>query len=173
MQLCWRITKYDPKKRDGQGRFSAEEWTAYSDIGKTYAGKVFSFDEYIEIEALYIDAIKYFMTFLGISSLQVKALEKSKKITTDVHANKQMTDFFKSIKEDDWVMQSQIEDVCKLILREQLWCKLENDQKMYVHFGYDYYMYIGSELVSEGLLEKIRSTGLFVETFQSPYEDQD
>jgi hypothetical protein len=36
-----------------------------------------------------------------------------------------------------------IERICRLNLREALWCKLEDEGGQFVHFGWDYYMYIG------------------------------
>lgn len=36
----YRITKYDPQYRDEQGIYIREDWTSYSDIGKTYNGKL-------------------------------------------------------------------------------------------------------------------------------------
>ena len=40
---------------------------------------------------------------------------------------------------------------------------------MYVHFGYDYYMYIGSEKPLEKEIDSINRSGLFVENMVSPY----
>ena len=42
---------------------------------------------------------------------------------------------------------------------------------MYIHFGYDYYMYIGSSNACDNVRIKIQEEGLFVEEFKSPYGD--
>jgi hypothetical protein len=62
-------------------------------------------------------------------------------------------------------------DVCRLVLREILWCKLESENGFYIHFGYDYYMYIGGPAPSENSIAYGRQQGLFVEEMESPYLD--
>ena len=169
MKFCWRITKYDPKKRNSQGWFIEETWTAFSDIGRIYDGKEFTYDEYICVENLYINAITHFMKCLDISYLQVQGLENSKRINIDLHADDEDVAFVNTIKENDLLTPRQVIMASKLILREYFWCKLVSDNKMFVHFGYDYYMYIGSSLKCEATLQMIRDSGLYVESFHSPY----
>lgn len=78
--------------------------------------------------------------------------------------------FINAMKEDDLLSLEQVKIVSKLILREYLWCKLISKYKMFVHFGYDYYMYIGSRSQCKDTLRKIKDSGLFVEDFESPYK---
>lgn len=56
----------------------------------------------------------------------------------------------------------------KLILREDVWAKLESDI-LDIHFGYDYYMYICSEKRLEKAEKIIKEKGLFIENIKSPY----
>jgi hypothetical protein len=45
---------------------------------------------------------------------------------------------------------------------------------MFIHFGYDYYMYIGSSKIApDFLIKKIQDEDLFVEEFKSPYLEDD
>ncbi len=69
------------------------------------------------------------------------------------------------------VTQKEVADIARLVLRESLWCKLESD-RMFVHFGYDYYMFIGSTEPCESTIKKIEKLGLFVEKFESPYLEE-
>lgn len=62
-----------------------------------------------------------------------------------------------------------IKEVIKHILREKIWCKLTNNNVFYVHFGYDFNMYVGSNEPSSGVLMEITRNGLFVEECISPY----
>ena len=56
--MTYRITKFDPKKRNEQGHFLDNyEWTALSDIRKQEFGNV-SYEEYEKIESAYAEAIK-------------------------------------------------------------------------------------------------------------------
>lgn len=170
MKFCWRITKYTPKYRNSSGVFLNNEWTSYSDIGKTFNSIPLTYEEYERIETLYIKAIEYFMNCHAIKSFQIIALEKPKKINSDIHNTSAMTDLFNNIKDNDSLPKSNLENFCKLILRDKLWCKLIYDEKMFVHFGYDYYMYIGSSLPCKNVISAIQKDGLFVEPFESPYE---
>src|SRR6185295_13619300 len=94
----WRITKYDPQYRDQNGSFTKQEWTAYSDIGKLYDNTQFDYNEYIKIENLYINAIRYFMHCCKISSLRIVSLEKSKKMNGDHHNDNNMISLFSGVK---------------------------------------------------------------------------
>lgn len=170
MKFSWRITKYNPQHRDHKGIFLNDEWTSYSDIGYIFDDTKFTYEKYEEIENFYIKAITSLMECNKISSLQVSSLEKSKRLKIDDQNTEHMSLLFNIIKENDWIEHDNIESFCKLILRDKLWCKLVHDKKMFVHFGWDFYMYIGSALACENTIKKIESSGLFVEPFRSPYE---
>lgn len=170
MKFCWRITKYDPQHRNSQGVFLQDEWTSYSDIGKTFGNIKFNYTEYLRIENVYISAIQSLMKCHDVPSLQITSLEKSKTLKKDLHNTDNMITLFNNVKENDWVQQNDIEDFCKLILREKLWCKLRFNQKMFVHFGWDFYMYIGSSLPCNNAIIAVQKSGLFVENFASPYQ---
>ena len=170
MKYCWRITKYDPKKRNSQGWFIEDTWTSYSDIGSLYQREKLTYDEYIRVENLYINAIVQFMKYLNIPHLQVKDLENHDYINEDLSADKTEVTFVNALKENDLLSLEQIKMASKLILREYFWCKLISKHKMFVHFGYDYYMYIGSALECKDAIQKIRESGLYVEDFKSPYK---
>lgn len=170
MKYCWRITKYDPKKRNPKGWFLEDTWTSYSDIGSLYQGEMLTYDEYTRVENLYINAIIQFMSDLNISHLQVNSLENHGRINEDASVDKAEVMFVNAIRENDLLSLEQVKMASKLILREYFWCKLISKHKMFVHFGYDYYMYIGSRLECKDALQKIRESGLYVENFQSPYK---
>lgn len=170
MKYCWRITKYDPKKRNTQGWFLEDTWISYGDIGSLYQGEVLTYDEYVRVENLYVDAILQFMKCLNISYLQIKDLENSDRINFDSFADKAEVMFVNTIKENDFLSSEQVAIAAKLILREYFWCKLISKHNMFVHFGYDYYMFIGSRLECKDAVQKIRQSGLYVESFESPYQ---
>ncbi|KEH85357.1 MULTISPECIES: hypothetical protein [Clostridium] len=170
---CWRITKYNPIYRSEDGNYLKKEWTSIFDVGKSFDGKKLSLKEYLLTEDLYIKAIIEFINFLRIPSLKACELEKyEESIQTDKYPEIytiQMIKIFKTIKNEDDISVNKIGDLVKLILREHLWCKLENKNKMFIHFGYDYYMYIGSYSKCDYIINKIKEMGLFVEKIKSPY----
>lgn len=170
MKYCWRITKYDPKKRNLQGWFLEDTWISYGDIGNSYQGKKFTHDEYIRVENLYINAIVEFMKYLNISCLQIKDLENYGLINEDPLVSLAERMFVNELKENDLLSLEQVKIAAKLILRNYFWCKLVAKHKMFVHFGYDYYMYIGSRSECKDVIQNIRESGLYVEDFESPYK---
>lgn len=174
--FSWRITKYNPAYRDEKNRYMNCEWTSISDIGRLFAGKKLSFSDYITVENSYIEAVLTFMISLAITSLTVKNLEKnynSFKLDKEPNSySEEMIEFYNSIQDNAIITKREIQYLCRLVLREHLWCKLETNNTMFVHFGYDYYMYIGSNKRFEGVINTIANTGLFVEEFESPYNEE-
>ncbi|MFQ5548957.1 MAG: RNA-binding protein, partial [Woeseia sp.] len=55
------------------------------------------------------------------------------------------------------------------VLRERYWARFEDEQGRFVHFGWDYYMYVGVTCECPRAEEAASKRGLFVEAFRSPY----
>lgn len=161
MNYTWRVTKYNPMNRDDMGTYLLDEWTSFNDIGKSYQGVKLTISEYEKSEKLYIDAILRFMECNEVENLRIIDLEKY----DDENVEKVIND----IKEAMMLDKEQIKIVAQHVLREKLWCKLVLDELLYVHFGYDYTMYIGSNKKCEKAIE---CNKMFVEPFKSPYLEQ-
>lgn len=149
----YRITKYNPKHRDEAGQYTKDEWTSYSAVGKYISEK-----EYLEIEKAYIETALSFIRENGIEGLTLKEFENQNNYSENNS----------SLAENQTLNISQIEKVIQNILREKYWAKLEA-KEMYIHFGYDFYMYIGVSNESLKSIEFTKTKGLFVEEFHSPY----
>lgn len=161
--LGWRITKYNPQYRDDRGAYLKSEWTCYSDIGKTFEGKTFTLTEYLKIEDAYIQGVILFMECLNLDSLRISCLEKNGRRPKKFIADNKL-----EIVNNSYVNKENIIHIIQLILRNEIWCKLKT-KAMYVHFGYDFYMYIGSIKPCDSIIKKIELSGLFVEKHPSPY----
>lgn len=168
----WRITKYDPRNRDKRGAYLINEWTAYSDINKIIDGKSLNYAEYLVIENAYINAINLFMLCNNLTELPVEYLEKNQKLYQDPNLSPKMIKMFSQIKSGINLSKNEVEIIARLVLREQFWCKLGTEDVMFVHFGYDYYMYIGSAKKCVKTIQQIQQSGLFVEEFISPYLEE-
>ncbi len=171
--FSWRITKYNPAYREKNNRYTKCEWTSISDIGKVFNGKELDIRDYLAVEDLYTQAVITFMDCLAITSLRVKNLEKKRNNpeldrTPNLYSQ-EMGRFYHSLQDNIRLNKREIQYLCRCALREQLWCKLEKENTMFVHFGYDYYMYIGSNDKCEEAIRTITNMGLFVEKFESPY----
>ncbi|WIW70176.1 hypothetical protein [Anaerosinus gibii] len=169
--FSWRITKYNPVYRDEFDKYTCNEWTSFSDIGKTFNEYKVTKMDYIIVEDAYIDTIVAFMSSNDIKSLKVVGIEKCKftKMEDDFYSEK-MINLYHNLKENDILNVEEIKILARMILREDLWCKLEHDNIMYIHFGYDYYMYICSWRLCKKAIKGAINMGLFVEEYESPYK---
>jgi hypothetical protein len=154
MDYWWRVTRYDPEKRDDRGVFKSMTWTSISDIGKEFEGRVLTFDEYLEVEDAYSDAFVRFASAAGVEHVQVRGFE-----------------YGEGLRDGQLLSIDEAAQVLRLVLREEAWCRLEAvDGSFAVHAGHDYYMFIGSEMPSDEAVEDVVESGLFVEPdFFSPY----
>jgi hypothetical protein len=114
-------------------------------------------EEYELVDQAYIDSAIQFLTDSGIDALTVHALENRSAGPT-------------APAEGDRMDLAAAAIVMRSILREEYWCQLEATAS-YVHFGWDYYMYVGVCDPCESACEAARSRGLFVERFASPYHE--
>lgn len=168
--FSYRITKYNPKNRNNLGWYTVNEWTSISDIGQFHNEKRVSKKEYFEIENAYVESIIIIMNFLHLKSLTLSKLEKrSTRPRFKRYSSKSMQELYKKVTIGIELNKTQVADIARLVLRELIWCQLES-KDMFVHFGYDYYMYIGSSKeLPHSIRTKIAKTGLFIEDFESPY----
>jgi hypothetical protein len=174
LKYSYRVTKYNPLYRDPRGFYLREEWTSVSDIGKTFCGKKLTPTEYLKVEGLYLAAITAFMDCLSINILYVDSLTKWKEEVNlrDLQSsNEALKQVYVDLKEGIDLNRDDISNASRLVLRDEIGLKLIYPEKMFVHFGYDYYMYIGcSDICSEAIIN-ITKSGLFIENFVSPYLD--
>lgn len=163
--FCWRITKYNPQFRNASGNYTKDEWTSFSDIGVSCDNKKLSFEDYKAVEDAYIATILLFMDCVNISTMKAVGLEKFDTCSFD---SQEAVQIFHQIANNDIIDKEMVACVSRMALREDLWCKLESDV-MYVHFGYDYYMYIGVSATCNITVNEVEKMGLFIEPYKSPY----
>ncbi len=150
----YRITKYNPIYRVN-GAYNKDEWTSMYDVGRTYDGKVFTFEEYLRVEKAYLDVIEQVMNELGIKTIEVRQGER----------------IFSALNNSAFHSREEVLMIARGVLREDFWCKLEA-KDFFIHFGYDYYMYIGADIEEEKMSKIARKNGLFAELIEgSPYLD--
>jgi hypothetical protein len=65
-------------------------------------------------------------------------------------------------------------EAVRQMLREEGWCRLIDDDRFYIHVGWDYYLYVGTSRLCERSVRLAEARGLFVDPdFPSPYLDSD
>lgn len=151
----YRVTKYDPAFRDSSGAYTKKDWTSFDDVGSSHGGAVLSKEEYLRVESAYIDIAKQFIVEDGSPSLQAVNVENSGAAAS-------------APNEGSLISGGDLPAVCRSILRGEFWCKLETDER-FLHFGYDYYMYVGVKSECLSSIAAATAPGLFVERFESPY----
>ena len=125
----YRVTKYDPALRDATGAYIADEWTSMKDIGREFGGVVLTDDAYRRAEQAYINSALAFLSEGGLASLRIEGLEN--------HKGRALM-----FAESAVISVEQIGEVIPQILRDEFWCRFESPGG-FLHFGWDYYMYIG------------------------------
>lgn len=148
----YRVTKYDPKNRDRFGRYlRLAEWTCFSDIGESVTQQ-----EYLLTEEAYIDSAIAMLLETNCEGLFICGLEERESPV--------------QFQEGNFVTPSELKDLFQVVLRGLVWCKFEN-RSHFVHFGYDFYMYVGTPEACVQSIDLAINRGLYVEEFQSPYLD--
>jgi hypothetical protein len=153
--MHWRVTKYDPAYRNSSGAFQQEDWTSFDDIGRAFCGKILTMADYEKVEARHVSSCIHFVQEAGLSEL----------IATDIEKN--TLDF--DLAEGMVINLHELPRVVRAILRCQVWCKLEVRPLFYLHFGYDYFMYVGCQRDLTASIYFATRNGLFVEDCASPY----
>lgn len=158
MRNQYRITKYDPSFRDANGAYLRDDWTSYSDIGRIYNGAQLSESEYLAIESAYLLSVEEFLREAGIESLQLRGLENNR--------HRALPQFIQPLA---MLSVPQCVEFARIALREVAWGMLAAPGRAYVHFGYDYYMYLGLPSKCPNAISAAQDRGLFVESCRSPY----
>lgn len=151
----YRITKYDPALRDAGGRYTRDDWIMFAQVGTECAGKLLTLDEYERVEAAYCGSALSFLRDAGVASLHARGVEN--------HQGSRLAPV-----EGETLEIPTLAKVIQRVLREEFWCRLEAP-RAFLHFGWDYYMYIGVPIPCERAADRARDYGLFVESFPSPY----
>ena len=169
----FRITKYNPLNRNDEGCYLKDEWTSISDIGKKFEGIELKEDEYLKTESVYISAIELILKERGIKKLFIADLEKnidrieleSDKLILSENDNS----YYNKITEGFSLEFKEISTVLKLALRETIWCLLySTDEHFIIKFGFDYYIYITCESISQKTKIEIERLGLYIEELVLP-----
>lgn len=167
----WRITKYNPAFRDDRGAYLKDEWTSVSDVGKSFDGVALTFNEYRKIEDAYVSTALRFVSEASLDALTISYLETHRVSEARPEDLQGIAIDPKRARKGMALSGEALDDICRLVLREIFWCKLESESGFYIHFGYDYYMYIGSPVPSEKAIAYGGRQGLFIEEMASPYLD--
>jgi hypothetical protein len=124
------------------------------------AGRALTLDEYLRIETAYVSAATNILAEGGVDTLTIRGLENNAGYRPDSF----------ELSEGTRLSGGSICEALRGLLREEFWCRLEDDHGYYIHVGWDYYLYVGVPYAPSASIEAVRAEGLFVEPFESPYK---
>src|SRR5262245_16505657 len=156
----YRLTKYDPALRDETGAYTGDDWTQFSGIGQTFDGQRLTLSMYVDVEARHLVALASFLDESGTSKVVAEGVE----------------DTGKTFRITEGAELSPVEaiEAVRQMLREEGWCRLVDDERFYIHVGWDYYVYVGTDKPCERSIALAEQQGLFVDRdFTSPYLARD
>lgn len=170
IDVHFRISKYNPEHRDEKGSYLKDDWTSVTDIGKFYADGVLTLETYLKTEDAYWDTVRKLFRSCHIDSMIIKDLEIYEDRLEDIPAELQEASKARmaKIKNEDSLSIEGLEYVFRLALKELIWCKLFGEDGTYLHFGYDYYIYFGSDRL-RGQEMPLCEPMIFIEPYESPY----
>lgn len=158
-----RVTKYDPADRDERGHYVGAE-DIRSDHGP--------------VEAAYLAVVAAFAEDSGATAVTIREPETTGiggfgvEPPIDGHGlaglfPADLTGYHDGAE----VPLAVAGELVRAMLRDNgAWCRLEVEDRFFVHVGYDQYMYIGSMLPCRRAVELAHERGLFAERItQSPY----
>lgn len=159
LMFQWRVTKYDPALRDERGYYTGDEWTHFAQVGTRCDGALLTMAEYERVESTYLDAALAFVEEAPMPVLFARGVERGESAKP-------------ALREGDSISTERLRTVIQGILREEYCCRLEGPG-CYIHFCWDYYMFIGAPRDCPKARALAHSLGLFVEECASVLLDAD
>jgi small subunit ribosomal protein S1 len=174
----YRITKYDPADRDGDGRYVGPEGTD-GDRGP--------------VEAAYLEAVAAFAAEAGVDHLEIREPQAAPAPADDPVGPAAATGgaggtFAGSGRAPEGAgaapfdpaafhdgarvpLAAGLELVRGMLREDGAWCRLEVADRFAVHVGWDQYVYVGTAVPCPDAVARTRALGLFPERLAaSPYD---
>jgi hypothetical protein len=167
--ITYRITKYNPIYRDKDGVYLKDEWTAISDIGKSFGKKKLTYMKYLKVEGQYLKALERILSKIDLNTITINEIEKyfykvNDNTVKDLYDENMKILFNKLSDNYCFTSKDELMNAIKLILREHLWGKIVvKNSNFKVEFGNDLYVYITSEELPKELIQSLSNIGVFIE----------
>jgi hypothetical protein len=167
----FRVTKFNPAFRASSGEYTRADWTSVSDVGRVdFDGRVVTLGDYLLTESSYVSAARVFLRAANIQRLCISNLESHPEPALAVLPRELREESLANLDyctEGRHVADDEIDWAIRLNLRNLIWCRLLGERGFFIHFGWDFYMYVGGDDVGEEPAGVPR--GIYVEPFASPY----
>jgi hypothetical protein len=153
------INKYPPRLFR-HARFMKEDWTACSDIE---AGKV-SRESYLAVETKYVTAVERFARAANVGQLlahNVEFWDESKELLTRLGLADVLEQRVAPV-ENEVLSGPRLEGAIRRCVREAGWLELVCPTEFLVHFGYDFRLFIATNVDVSTAITTTKEDGLFV-----------
>lgn len=169
----YRISKYSPEYRNEKGEYLKKDWTSYADIGKEFDEEQLTTEKYLSVEKNYSNIVKAIFVDNNIESVMVDELECNFTIgeiqqlleTKGISLSDRDIHIITSLKDGYTISRSNLKEVVSLILKDCFWCKLiSTNQRFVIEFGYDLYIYITCDRVTNQIIEQAEDIGIYIES---------
>ena len=152
----YRVTKYDPVLRDTSGAYTGDDWIMFEQIGQTFDGVRLTLAMYLDVEARHLVVLASFLEESGTAGVTAAGVKNADQ----------------TFRVSEGARLSRVEaiEAVRQMLRDEGWCRLIDDDRFYIHVGWDYYLYVGCDQPCERSVALAEEKGLFVDRdFPSPY----
>ena len=162
--VSWRVTRYDPARRDWRGAYPSDEWTCSDDIGGTFRDGVLTPGRYLACEDAYVAVVEEAVRESGVAGLRVASLTP----LPPPPACLPPLDPADEPEEGAWVPAGRVGAAVRAVLRGEGWARLEG-KGLDVHCCENLYLWLTSRRDLPGALSLARGAGLFPEEVVSPF----
>lgn len=149
----YRIAKYNLSGYEN-GVFTRDDWTDYSDIGQVFNGELLTEETYLMVENQYIKVAQCLFANTCQEEISIVNLQKYQSDLPWVN--------------NQAVGKTQLTEIMRDCFRNKCWCRLHAED-FYIHFGYDFYMYVGCALSHNEVLKICTENRLYAVEQASPY----
>lgn len=134
------------------------EWTAASDVGREFGGRVLTWAEYEEVEGRYVRAFELVCRALGVPELTIDG----------PWAGEPLPDWFPPFRDGVRVAAGLAARMVPAVLRGEIWCSFRGPGGLCVTFGDDLELYVRGPEALDQVREKITALGLHVADLDPP-----
>ena len=156
--VSWRVTRYDPARRDWRGAYPYDEWTCGEDIGDTFRDGTLTPGRYLACEDAYVAVVEEAVRESGVAGLRVADIDP----LPPPPARLPPLDPADEPREGAWVPAGRVGAAVRAVLRGDGWARLEGEG-LDVHCDGDLYLWLISRRDLPGALSLARGAGLFPE----------
>ena len=144
----WCMNTLPILKEENYNKAWSETWSSIDEIGRVYNGHVFTYKEYKKKEQSFINFFVELFKYVHARKVKIIQLRKNRFPVNATYDRKGvLRTWYDRIENNLSLTLDDLQYVVPLILRENIWGTLyHKNSKTYIHFGYDYFVYVNSPM---------------------------